>query len=235
MALERTLLTRLIRDAVAHKRVVKWGYVRQLGGLYPSECDSIAAHSNSVAVLASLIAHQLGSEIESECGVVISAHDVILMATFHDYGEGRSGDTGASSYAIRGTCNLHSLEREGLQASLEGLKASKKIVGLFDDYRAYRTAESLIVHIADNLEGFEKALHAARGSREILDDVTRIFCENLKMYGNRNELDERLGLVANYLVNNVLIPGNQLTADAYGLDLDIAALAHASLGALANQ
>ncbi len=210
-------LARMIRDAVAVKRVIKWGYVRQFGGLYPSECDSIAAHTGSVGVLAVLIAAEYRAAILAECEVMINVEEVALMALFHDYGEGRSGDTGASSYSVRGFCNLHPLEREGLAASLSGLQVEERALRLWDDYRAYRTPEAIVVHIADNLEGLEKALHSARGSREVMADSFRIFEENLHIYKDRKEIDAKLGAVAGFLVANVLLPGRTLLTDAYSV------------------
>ncbi|HTG37046.1 MAG TPA: HD domain-containing protein [Thermoanaerobaculia bacterium] len=209
----------MIRDAVAVKRVIKWGYVRQFGGLYPAECDSVAAHSGSVGALAVLLAAEYRSVIQAACGVTIDIEEVALMALFHDYGEGRSGDTGASSYSVRGFCNLHPLEREGLVASLSGLQFEDRALQLWDDYRAYRTPEAIVVHIADNLEGMEKALHCARGSKEVVTDSFRIFEENLQIYESRKDVDDKLGAVANFLVKNVLLPGRILLADAYGAQI----------------
>lgn len=217
--MDREVLTRVIRDAVAQKRVIKWGYVRQLGGLYPSECDSVAAHSNAVSALAVILAIEYGDALSAETGATLGLEEISLMATFHDYGEGRSGDTGASSFSVRGYCNLHPLEREGLAASLAGLKCQDRILRLWDDYRAYRTPEAILVHIADNLEGFEKALHAARGAREVIGDVLRLFNENLDIYASRKEIDEGLGRVAEFLVDKVLVPGHRILAAAYGVEI----------------
>jgi hypothetical protein len=144
-------LTHVIQDSIAQKRVIKWGYVRSFGGLYASECDTVVAHSSAVATLATMIGYEVAEEMNSVIGVKLNLDEMLLLATFHDLGEGRSGDTGASSHAVRGVCNLHSLEREGLQATVQDLKIEKRILGLFDDYRAYRTPESILVHIADNL------------------------------------------------------------------------------------
>ncbi len=210
-------LARMIRDAVAVKRVVKWGYVRQLGGLYPAECDSVAAHTGSVAVLAVMIAGEFRAAIQSVCGVTIAVEEVALMALFHDYGEGRSGDTGASSYSVRGFCNLHPLEREGLAASLAGMQVADRVLRLWDEYRSYRTPEAILVHIADNLEGLEKALHASRGSREVMADSLRIFEENLQIYEAKKAEDAKLGAVAEFLVTRALLPGRALLLDAYGV------------------
>jgi 5'-deoxynucleotidase YfbR-like HD superfamily hydrolase len=211
------ILERAIRDSIALKRMIKWGYVRQLGGLYASECDSVAAHSGAVAILAVMIADQHRKEIEDKFGVAISIEDVSLMALFHDFGEGRSGDTGALSFSLRGYCELHSLEREGLIASLNGQESLDRIVSLWDEYRGYTTPEAIVVHMADNLEGLEKALHAARGSREMLADGFRIFAGNLETYKRKKAEGGKVGEVAEYLVSNVLLPGRRFLLDGYGI------------------
>jgi 5'-deoxynucleotidase YfbR-like HD superfamily hydrolase len=214
---EERILESAIRDSIALKRMIKWGYVRQFGGLYASECDSVAAHSGSVAILSLMIANQHRDRIQKECDVAISTEDVALMALFHDFGEGRSGDTGALSFSIRGRCELHSLEREGLIASLHGQPLRDRVLALFDEYRGYSTPEAIIVHMADNLEGFEKALHAARGSREVLADGFRILDGNRKIYKRKEDERGKLGAVAEYLVSNVLLPGRKILLESYGL------------------
>jgi 5'-deoxynucleotidase YfbR-like HD superfamily hydrolase len=215
-------LPRLIFDAVAAKRVIKTGYVRQPGGLYPTQCDTVAAHSHTISVVAVTLASQLSGLLQEKFGVVLKLEDVALMAIFHDYGEAKSGDTGATSIAIYGTCKLYSLERDGLQASLAGLQFEEKIMHLFDDYRKYRTSEAVVVHVADNLEGFEKAIHSGRGSGRMLADMIRIFQENVAIYRQRRSLDRTLGDVADFLVDHVLVPGTQAIADAYELPVNMA-------------
>ncbi|VFN03956.1 MAG: HD domain-containing protein [Candidatus Kentron sp. G] len=136
--------------------------MRQFGGVYPSECDTVAGHSSAVSVLATVLAYEFSEELKSETGVELNLPDVTLMATFHDFGEARSGDTGVSSLSVHSVCKLFPLEREGLEANLKGLKISRRVLELFDDYRGYKTPEALSVHIADNLEGIENLNPAIR-------------------------------------------------------------------------
>lgn len=215
--LDSRMLRRILGDAIAQKRVIKWGYVCQLGGLYPAQCDSVAAHGHAVTTIAAVLAYELAEGIEAKLGLTLDVADVVLMAAFHDFGEGRSGDTGATSIAIRGVCNLHSLEREGLEVSLSGLKIREKVLKLFDDYRAYGTSEATFVHVADNLEGYEKALHTARGAKEVVEDVERIFQQSLEIYRRRKEIEQSLGMLADFLVQSILLPGIQIIREAYGL------------------
>jgi 5'-deoxynucleotidase YfbR-like HD superfamily hydrolase len=215
----RNRILGLVQDAIASKRVLKWGYARTFGGLYPSECDTVAAHAGAVTVLAAALATEVGSVLAAKFGVPPSLEDTLLMAAFHDFGEGRSGDTGAASHAIRGYCNLHALEREALDASLTGLGLHERALRLFDDYRAYRTVEALLVHVADTIEGFEKALHVARGMHTVLQNAQRIVIENLSIFHRRGEYDPVLGQVADYLANEVLVPCLQQLCEAYGVQL----------------
>jgi len=135
-------LRTLISDCIAQKRAIKWGYVRQFGGLYPSECGTVVAHSNAVSVLATVLAYEFSDKLKSETDIEVNLPDVDLMAMFHDFEEARSGDTGVSSLLVHGVCKLFPLEREGLEANLKDLRISQRVLELFDDYREYKTPEA---------------------------------------------------------------------------------------------
>ncbi len=218
MSLDHTRLAEIIKDAIAQKRVIKWGYVRQFGGLYPAECDSVAAHSSAVSVLATILSYEYADAIEASTGIRLCLDDIALLAIYHDVGEGRSGDTGAYSHAVRGVCNLHGLEREGLEATVLGLKIQKRVLKLFDDYRSYRTPEAIIVHVADNLEGFEKAVHSCHRSGLMLQQCVEITRENIAIYQHRSAVQSGLGKVCMFVLDNILVPGIKVICDAYGLD-----------------
>lgn len=221
-------LKKMILEAVASKKILKTGYVRQAGGLYPSECDSVGAHCNTIAVIANLISHEVYEDLKNECDVELNFADIALMATFHDYGETKSGDTGAQSIAMYDACRLHNLERDGLKSSVEGWKAAEKIMKLYDDYRKYCTPEAIVVHIADNLEGFEKVLENFHNKPWVLKDALRIFQYNVRIYRRKKQLDSKLGIVADYMVDHVLIPGIQALIDTYEVKADISKLADES-------
>jgi 5'-deoxynucleotidase YfbR-like HD superfamily hydrolase len=214
-------LASCIFDSIASKRVVKTGYVRQPGGIYMNECDTIAAHSNAVSVLALQIAFEYADEIKDFAGVALELGDIAMMSIFHDFGETRSGDTGALSKSVYPdeSCKLHYLEREGLVASLSGLKIEPKAVSLFDDYRKYGTPEAIVVHVADNLEGFEKALHCARGSTLISENALEIIEENFEIYNRKKDQHPILGKVCDFLVIEVLSPGVQEILKAYRIEI----------------
>lgn len=205
----------IVFDAVAAKRSIKTGYVRQPGGLYPTQCDTVAAHSHAVSLLAMTIAHEVKDDLE-KMGIHLNLERVATMAIFHDQGETRSGDTGATSHAVYGVCKLYTFEMEGLEATLKGYKVSPLAMELFDEYRKYSSPESLVVHIADNLEGFEKALHSMGNSRMIREDTIRVARENMEFYERR---ESQLKEVADFLVAKVLRPGFQYIAEAYGAEV----------------
>lgn len=174
------ILVDAILDAAATKRIVKTGYVRQAGGLYPGECDTVAGHSHAVAWPTILLAMELKDEFPLDLARVLA------MVITHDHGEGRSGDTGSSSMAVFGTCKLHHLEREGLATSLKGWKAESYILELFDEYRAYSSAEALVVHAADMLEGFEKSLQRGHVQPWMIQDMLiPILADNLRIFRSR--------------------------------------------------
>lgn len=91
---DQVRLRALISDCIAQKRVIKWGYMRQFGGLYPSECDTVAAHSNAVSVLATVLAYEFSDKLKSETGIEVNLPDVARKAMFHDFGEARIGRYG---------------------------------------------------------------------------------------------------------------------------------------------
>ena len=221
MVIAADTLERLIRDAIAQKRVLKWGYVRQFGGLYPSECDSVASHSHAVAVLANIFALELSASIKSATeGYELAIEDVALMAAFHDFGECRSGDTGAASHSVSGTCNLHPLEREGLDACVDGLSCKERVLALWDSYRSGTTPEAMVVRTADLLEGVEKAMHASRGTLEIVTQIRRIVAENVDMFYSRFGENE-VGKTSEILFKEILLPGLKRLELAYNIGLNL--------------
>lgn len=207
----------VIRDAITQKRVIKWGYVRNFGGPHPGACDSVASHTAAVSALAVMMAYEIAEELERETGVKLNLQDVPLLAVFHDLGECRSGDTGASSHAVRGVCGLHALEREGLEAVMAGLKLKDRVMSFFDDYRSYSTPEAILVHVADNIEGFEKGLEVGHGCGESVDVAFSIVQENVNIYKTRCKANAQLGLVCDYMVEHLLKPSLLCIANAYRL------------------
>ena len=211
-------LLECIFDAVASKRVLKTGYVRHPGGLYPAQCDTVAGHSHAVSVIALVICFELRTALQGACAYSLNIQDVVLLAVIHDHGEGRSGDTGAQSMAMYGVCKLFSLERDALKASFEGLAVSETVLRLFDDYRKYSTPEALVVHAADVLEGFEKALEHFHDRPSLLTRSIETVQHNFHLFQDREALDdETLKKVGAFLVDRVLRPCIRGLLQSYGL------------------
>ena len=223
ITMDQTKLGQFVIDAVAAKRAIKTGYVQMPGGLYPAECDSVAGHSFSVAALAMEIAHEIKEDLEKTFDISLNLEKVATLAIFHDYGEAKSGDPGAASHATYPgeVCRLHNLERDGLLTTVKGAKIENLVMDLYDEYRKYNTPESLVVHIADNLEGFEKALQGAHRSPVFLETALRIFVENITLYRGKHRVDEKLGKLAEYLTEKILIPGTQELVNRYWIDINI--------------
>jgi 5'-deoxynucleotidase YfbR-like HD superfamily hydrolase len=213
-----------IFDAVASKRVLKTGYVRQPGGLYPGECDTIAAHSHAVSVLSVLIAHEIASDLERQCGVKLNMEDITLLSIFHDHGETRSGDTGAQSIATYGVCKLYELEEDALRACVADLSLAPRAMQLFDNYRKYSSPEALIVHAADILEGFEKAAGRFHDRPWVMEDAFRILAYNVCVFRDRLAAfpqNVALSRAGQFLADNVILPGTQLVADQYRIAVSV--------------
>lgn len=207
-----------IFDAIASKRILKTGFVGLPGGIYSSECDSIASHSNVVSILALNMAFECAEEIKTLADYDLNIEKIALMAIYHDFGETKSLDTGAQSKGIypNETCKLHYLEREGLTTCLSNMNIKDTIVGYFDDYRKYNSPEAILVHIADNIEGFEKAVYSARGNKPILELAFSILEENLTIYKRKEH--PTLSKVSNFLVENYLSPTIRFIINTYQID-----------------
>jgi len=209
-------------DAVASKKLLKTGYVRQVGGLYPANCDTVAGHSHAVSVIALILTFEISQELKDYCGYFLNTEDIITLAVIHDHGEARSGDTGAQSMATYGECKLFSLERDALAASFDGLVASETVLRLFDDYRKYSTPEALVVHAADVLEGFEKALEHFHNRPLALDRSLKTISHNLQLFRERQAVGSPvLEQVGHFLADRVLYPCIDGLLQSYGLSITL--------------
>lgn len=207
-------------DAVASKRIHKTGYVRHVGGIYPSENDTVAAHLHAVSVIALKLAYEFKTPLK-ERGIDLDIEKVLRMAIMHDHGEMRSGDTGATSMATFGVCKLHFLERDGLEKSLGDWSSKEQVMTDFDEYREYSKTESLLVHAADVLEGLEKGLHVAYNKPWILEGMLyHVLAENVKIFESKDKMYPELNGVGSYLADNVIISGAQAIFNAYKVKAD---------------
>lgn len=213
-------LAEAVFDAAASKRIHKTGYVRHVGGIYPSENDTVASHLHAVSVIALKFAYEFDKALKAN-GITLDIEKVLRMVIMHDHGEMRSGDTGATSTAIFGVCKLHFLERDGLEKSLGGWKAKEQVMADYDEYRNYSSAESLLVHAADALEGIEKGLHVAHNKPWIVEEMLyHILADVVTIFRSKDKMYPELNGVGGYLADNVIIPGVQALFDAYRVSAD---------------
>lgn len=216
MALENDeRLKELLRDTLKQKDVIKWGYVRTFGGPNAASCDSVAAHIAAVSTLATILGYEYSEEIEVKTGIKLDLAKLTLLGLVHDLGECRSGDTGATGHAVHGTCNLFSLEREGLAKITDGLIIEKIALELFDDYRAYRTPEAIFLHVADNIEGFEKGMSISFGRGESAKFAEDVVLENVEIYNNKKEMFPQMSGFIDFCVNEILQRSIDVVRKAY--------------------
>lgn len=208
-------LSSLIFDVVTSKRAIKTGYVRQPGGIYAAQCDTVAAHGYAVTVLSVTLAMQVSAALRERFGIALNIEDVALMAIFHNHEAVRSGDS--TSTSLNDHCKPCSREGEELQANLQGLAGEQKILTLLNDYCCYSTVESLLVHMAEDFESFEKGLHCAAGSRQNVQHVLAVMFESISIYRRGRNTNAHLNMVADFLVESVLLPGAWMIADTYDL------------------
>lgn len=98
--------------------------------------ESIAEHSFMVAVISFLLSQDLQADTEK----------VLLIALFHDFAEGRTGD-------IYKLSDLY-VKADVMKATKDAfvnLGNYSKMVRLFEEYEEEKTLESQIVHDADTL------------------------------------------------------------------------------------
>lgn len=215
------ILRRVIFDSISSKRQIKVGYVRQAGGLYANECDTVGAHNYAVAIFATQMGYELKEELEKKFSVVLDMEKLMRIALFHDYGETRSLDTGAQAHSLyegktaARHCELKTAERQGLFRNVEGLRVEQTAMEDFDTYVRRSSPEAMIVGVCDALEGFEKALHAGSNIPGIFSNGLRILKANVRLYRGKADVEKKLGEIGKFLVDEVLILGAEKILDEY--------------------
>lgn len=194
----------------------KKGFVNPEGGIPLNQADSIAEHSYVVTALALEIACAIQKKFPEAS---VNPYEVMMMAFFHDMGEGLSGDTGAQSKALYPTehCHLYTLEEDGLKQIIENRFSENQAIKLFQDYRSYTGVLSLITHVADKIEGFHKGVMGVpQASDEYVYNILRILSESVALFqskakGQGKDIEE----ISKYLINEFLIPSTSDTMKLY--------------------
>jgi len=134
----------------ALKRLPRTGWL--LRGVEPVQCESVAAHSHGVAMLAMLLMD----------GRPLDAEKVLRLALIHDLGEAQVGDiTPSDGVSAR---EKHRMEAEAVSAILGELAGAEAHLEIWDEYEAGQTAEARFVRQIDKLEmALQAACYRAEG------------------------------------------------------------------------
>jgi len=134
------------------KRLYRQGWLKR--GVGAVDCESVADHSFSVAMLA-LIA-------PLPSGVALDRTKAALMALVHELGEVYAGDiTPVDGVAPEEKTRL---ERESVERVLEGHGEAGTLSALWEEFETGATAEGRWVRELDRLEmGLQAALYRAEG------------------------------------------------------------------------
>ena len=129
-----------------------------LRGITP--CESIAAHSYSVAVLTGMIVDRLRIE-----GLEVDGERALRLALLHDAAEARTGDVPMPAKSPELRAAMRSAERRLVHGMLPASMASH-----FDEAALGETLEARIVRSADKLQMLCKALRYQQQGWQGLDE-----------------------------------------------------------------
>lgn len=148
------------------KELPRQGFIAM--GFKRNEADSVAAHSFSTALLAYFLAKQMQQE-----GEKIDAEKVLKMALFHDIGETIVGDVGTFVKGMAGGV-FKDIEKEGVNALVDGLPSHEEIIGLVEEYNNRKTLEARVVKAADNLDALAQA-KGVPGAQDALKYFKKVY------------------------------------------------------------
>ncbi len=122
------------------KRLYRQGWLQH--GVPPEHCESVAAHTFGVALLALWIAPQYYPHLD--------LLKIIQMALIHDLGEAFVGDlTPADGVSA---AEKHRRESQAIARLLEGLPNAEALFALWQEYEANQSPEARLVRQLDRLE-----------------------------------------------------------------------------------
>ncbi|GAB4528942.1 MAG: hypothetical protein Fur0018_15290 [Anaerolineales bacterium] len=140
------------------KRLYRQGWLQH--GVPPERCESVAAHTFGVALLALWLIPEHYPHLD-----LLKA---VQMALIHDLGEAFVGDLtprdGVSS------AEKHRREAEAIARLLEGLPNAAPLFALWQEYEASETPEAQLIHQLDRLEmGLQASVYAREGALQTPD------------------------------------------------------------------
>ena len=127
-------------EFVQLKQLYRQGWLHQ--GISLENCESVAEHSFSVALLALILADEYSVELDTG--------KVIIMALIHDLGEIYAGDFIPADNIDKN--HKYQLEKQSVVKVLEKLPHGFKWIALWEEYEKGESAESQFVRQLDRLE-----------------------------------------------------------------------------------
>jgi putative hydrolase of HD superfamily len=122
------------------KQLYRQGWLRR--GIPPAQCESVADHTYSVALLVLLLVDAYYPELDRD--------KALRLALLHDLGEAYAGDlTPADGVPAE---SKHDRERASLVRVLGKLDCDEAYVALWEEYERGETPEARLVREVDRLE-----------------------------------------------------------------------------------
>ncbi|MFN2202658.1 MAG: HD domain-containing protein [Caldilineaceae bacterium] len=161
----------LLERVLRLKRLPRTGWL--LAGI--SLPESVADHSFSTALLASVLAEQVNAEqvsaaAEADAPVRLDVGRVVRMALVHDLAESMITDLPKEATSYIGAGRKHIAERDAMVAMLKDVPGGEQMMVLWQEYAASETAEAKLVRDADKLEMVLQARHYASAGNTNLAD-----------------------------------------------------------------
>lgn len=155
---------RAILQVTQLKRLYRQGWLKR--GVPEGECESVADHSFSVALLTLLA---------PEPGFPVDRTKAVFLALLHELGEVYAGDITPVDGVSRE--EKARLERESLDRVLEGHPEAAALKALWEEFEEGRTPEARFVRQLDRLEmGLQAEIYRAEGKarmEEFLESADR--------------------------------------------------------------
>lgn len=158
-------LVRLFLEFAQLKNLYRQGWITKGRDVSRTDCETVAEHSFSVALLSYVIAKEYFPHIYAE--------RAMLLGLVHDLGEIHAGDI--TPHEIISPKEKFQREYESVQKTFANFPNAKHYIGLWLEYAEGKTHESRLVQQVDKLEmALEGALYRSMGYKrldEIINDA----------------------------------------------------------------